>query len=86
MSGLELHSIPFVAMGTPCALRIYAASLEAAEYAARSAITEVQRIEARYSRYRPDSDLSAINRVAHAGGAIEVDDETAGLLEYALAA
>ena len=86
MAGLELQSISFFAMGTTCALHLYAPSHEAAEHAARSAIGEVQRIEARYSRYRADSDLAQINRVAKAGGSLAVDDETAGLLNYALAA
>ena len=35
------------------------------------------------SRYRPDSLISEINRVAATGGEIEVDAETAGLFDYA---
>ncbi|MGH7186937.1 MAG: FAD:protein FMN transferase, partial [Pseudomonadota bacterium] len=44
---------------------------------------DVHRLEARYSRYRSDSLLSEINRVAASGGRITVDEETAGLLNYA---
>ncbi len=44
---------------------------------------DVTRLEARYSRYREDSLLSKINRIAARGGSITVDDETAGLLDYA---
>ena len=48
-------------------------------------INEVRRLEAKYSRYRDDSLLSTINRIADKGGMIEVDEETAGLLDYAAA-
>jgi len=50
---------------------------------AEVAMDDVHRLEARYSRYRQDSFLSKINRVAARGGTITVDDETAGLLDYA---
>ncbi|HVV99506.1 MAG TPA: FAD:protein FMN transferase, partial [Planctomycetaceae bacterium] len=73
-------------MGTSCSLHLYADDLVAAERAAVAAAREIWRIEYRYSRYRADSDLSAINQVAEVGGSIEVDDETAGLLDYAFAA
>jgi thiamine biosynthesis lipoprotein len=48
-----------------------------------AAIAEVERLEARYSRYRETSFLSEMNRVAAVGGEITVDPETAGLLDYA---
>ncbi|CAO3358302.1 hypothetical protein [Azospirillum melinis] len=48
-----------------------------------AALDEVSRIELRYSRFRSDSDLSAINRVASLGGSVELDEETAGLIECA---
>jgi len=48
-------------------------------------MTEVTRIEQRYSRYRPDSVLSEINDAARCGGSIIVDNETAALLDYAYA-
>ena len=54
---------------------------EAARRAAREAIAEVARIEAKYSRYRPGSVVSRIN--AGAGSAFEIDAETRGLLAYA---
>jgi thiamine biosynthesis lipoprotein len=54
---------------------------EVAARAAGEAIAEVLRIEAKYSRYRPDSVVSRIN--AAAGSAIEIDAETRGLLAYA---
>lgn len=70
-------------MGTPCELQLYAAERSRAQQAADATRQDVLRLEARYSRYRDDSLLSVINRVAGAGGRIEVDTETAGLLDYA---
>lgn len=70
-------------MGTPCDLQLFAPDADAAGSMADVAIKDVQRLEAKYSRYRDDSLLSEINRVAELGGRIAVDDETAGLLNYA---
>ncbi|WP_374086155.1 FAD:protein FMN transferase [Methylomicrobium lacus] len=70
-------------MGTLCEIQLFAKTGEAAQRVAEAAIADVARLEARYSRYRSDSFLSEINRVAAAGGRIAVDDETAGLLNYA---
>ncbi len=83
---LTLHRFPFLAMGTDCVIQLYASEQVVADRVAQLAFDEVKRIEFRYSRYRPESDLSAINRVAETGGTIQVDDETAGLLNYAFAA
>ncbi len=80
---MELYRHGFKAMGTPCEIQLFAKSQTLAKQVADTAIADVQRLEARYSRYRPDSFLSAINKVAAGGGSIEVDAETAGLLDYA---
>jgi thiamine biosynthesis lipoprotein len=82
---LELYSFPFSAMGTACLLHLYTVDHDSAATVAHAAIAEVQRIEERYSRYREDSFLSRINRVAEQGGTLAVDEETAGLVEYAFA-
>jgi thiamine biosynthesis lipoprotein len=66
-------------MGSPCELQLFSQD----DAAIRAAVTEVERLEQLYSRYRPDSLLSEINRVAIAGGSIEVQEETALLLDYA---
>lgn len=79
----RLLTVPFKAMGSPCELQLYAGERVSAEAVARLAIADVGRLEQRYSRYRADSLLSEINRVAAVGGSIEVDPETAGLLGYA---
>lgn len=52
--------------------------------AAKAAIAEVQRIEHKFSRYRGGSVVSRINLAAGAG-ALEVDAETLGLLDFAQA-
>ena len=86
LDGLKLYSLSFPAMGTRCGLHVYAGSECTATAAICAAIAEVQRIEVRYSRYRPDSELSRINGIAEAGGSVSVDAETTGLLNYAFAA
>ncbi len=73
----------FKAMGSPCELQGFVATREQGETVATQIATEVERLEQRYSRYRPNSLLSEINRVAATGSEIEVDSETAGLLDYA---
>jgi thiamine biosynthesis lipoprotein len=73
----------FASMGCPCELQLFAASEADARRAAELAVAEVARLDARYSLYRDDSLLAEINRVAAAGGRIEVDGETARLLDYA---
>jgi thiamine biosynthesis lipoprotein len=70
-------------MGSRCEIRLYAAAEERAAAGARAAIADVQRLEAKYSRYRNDSATAKINRAAATGGTIDVDDETATLLDYA---
>lgn len=80
---MKLLRHSFKAMGTPCELQVYAPRLSAARRAVALALADVQRLEARYSRYRDDSLLSAINREALRGGQLQVDEETAHLLDYA---
>lgn len=83
MSKQKYYHFDFKAMGSPCAMQLYAGSPRKAKRAAQAAIEDVQRLERIYSRYRDDSFLSEINRVAAVGGQISVDEETAGLLDYA---
>lgn len=80
---VEHARFAFTAMGSPCEIHLYADSIEAASAIAEMAKSDVHRLEAKYSRYRKDSLLSAINAVAARGGQVTVDDETAGLLNYA---
>jgi thiamine biosynthesis lipoprotein len=80
---MKFYHNAFKAMGTPCDIQIYAKTQTKARRAAELIMADVRRLEALYSRYRSDSFLSAINRVAMTGGRISVDEETAGLLNYA---
>ncbi len=77
---------PFHAMASNCEVQIFASSPEHAESIATEIIAEVKRVEQKYSRYLPDSVVSRINASAGSGSAINVDDETAALLDYANAA
>lgn len=80
---MQLFRHAFKAMGSPCDIQLFAKSQAEARRVAGAAIAEIERLEARYSRFRSDSLLSEINRVATAGGSLAVDTETASLLDYA---
>jgi thiamine biosynthesis lipoprotein len=70
-------------MGSPCEIQLYALTEDGGRAIANLAIADAERLEARYSCYRESSLLSGINRAAAEGGSVEVDEETAGLLDYA---
>ena len=80
---LKHFSFNFKAMGTLCELQFFSEQPGKTKRLANRVIADVQRLEAKYSRYREDSLLSKINRVAKQGGSIEVDAETSYLLNYA---
>ncbi len=63
-------------------IQLYAPDKEQADRAAEAAISEVKRIEARYSRYLDGSVVTRINQAA-GGAPVLVDDETKSLLNYA---
>jgi thiamine biosynthesis lipoprotein len=71
----------FQAMATPCEVRIETDDAALAQRVFAAVETETRRIEQKYSRYRSDSVISGIN--AAAGHPIEVDTETAMLLDFA---
>lgn len=84
MALTDIREFAFSAMGTECRLLLDCeASL--AESAADAAMGEVFRIEEKYSRYRADGLMAEINAAAQVGSEIEVDEETAALLDYAFA-
>jgi thiamine biosynthesis lipoprotein len=82
---MRLYRTAFQAMGSPCEIQLFAPDEDEARRVAGRAVADVRRLEGRYSRYREDSLLSGINRIAAAGGRIAVDPETASLLGYAAA-
>jgi FAD:protein FMN transferase len=71
----------FRAMATPCEVRLETADAEIAGRALRAAEMEARRIEAKFSRYLPESVISRIN--TSNGKEIEVDQETAHIVDFA---
>jgi thiamine biosynthesis lipoprotein len=74
-------AVTFRAMASPCEVLLDTDDLDLAQQLGRAAAAEAWRIEAKYSRYLPDSLVNAINRSQ--GRPITVDAETAALLDYA---
>jgi thiamine biosynthesis lipoprotein len=77
------QQVRFKAMGSPCELHLHADSQARFEEVAQAALAEIARLERKYSRYREDSLASRINARAGDPEGIELDDETASLLDYA---
>lgn len=71
----------FRAMGSPCELLIAGVDKAMAAEAAALCAAEAWRIEDAWSRYRDDNIVHAINHAQ--GRPLRVDDETAGLLDFA---
>jgi len=71
----------FTAMGSPCEVLQEAPSRLRAERLTRVAAHEALRIERKFSRYRDDNIIARINSAQ--GRTLEVDSETANLLDYA---
>ncbi len=71
----------FQAMASPCELLIATADALLAEHLGRIARDEALRIEHKFSRYRDDNVIYQINHSQ--GKTIDVDNETADLLDYA---
>ncbi len=80
---LKHFNFNFKSMGTLCELQFFSEHPGRTSRLAKRVIADVQRLEAKYSRYREDSLLSKINRVAKQGGSVAVDEETSYLLNYA---
>jgi thiamine biosynthesis lipoprotein len=76
-----LLAVRFSAMASPCELLLAASDRATAEKLGALVAEEAWRIEARYSRYRPDSVVADIHR--HRGTVVTLDAETAGLLDFA---
>jgi len=74
-------AVCFRAMASPCELLLETTDKRQAGELGQAAAREAWRIELKFSRYRPESIVSVINRSQ--GSAVVVDDETAALLDYA---
>jgi len=79
---LQIHRLSFKAMGSSCELVLAASSQKEADKLGRGAIDEVLRIERKYSRYTKDSIIAKINQQA-GQGAVQCDDETCALFQFA---
>jgi len=71
----------FTAMASPCELLVENVPHREAMELLEIVTSEASRIERKFSRYRADSVIQQIN--TSRGQAVEVDDETANLLDYA---
>ncbi len=78
----RLHT-RFRALGSPCEFQLYGDCEDQLEEIAAAGVQELERIEAKFSRYRDDSIVSQINRAAGSGRFITLDPETANLFTYA---
>ena len=79
---LKIHRMPFKAMGSACEVVLASHTQKEAESMAKFAIDEVWRIEHKYSRYTNDSIIAKINQQA-GQGAVQCDDETCALFQFA---
>jgi thiamine biosynthesis lipoprotein len=69
-------------MASPCEVHVSGVSRARAKNIVAAVCSEARRIETKFSRYRQDNIVDRINRAN--GRPIEVDDETARLLDYAV--
>lgn len=83
LAPMDACGFAFQAMSSACEIRLDGGGEPGLTAAAQRAIDEVRRIELKYSRYRSDSIVSRINAAAGGDEAVEVDDETAALLDFA---
>jgi thiamine biosynthesis lipoprotein len=79
---LQIHRLPFKAMGSACEVVLASHTQNEAESMAKLAIDEVLRIERKYSRYTNDSIIAKINQQS-GRGAVQCDDETWALFQFA---
>ena len=68
-------------MNSPCEILLDGSDARLASELLAIAVQEAERIENKYSRYRKNTVVEQINSAA--GQAVEVDEETAGLLDFA---
>ena len=73
----------FRAMGSFCELQLCGDSRSASKKIAAQLSEEVERLEKKYTRFNSESVLSRINATAGAQNGVEIDAETAALLQHA---
>jgi FAD:protein FMN transferase len=72
----------FCGLGCNCEIQLYSESTEEAKFLIGKCIEIIDRIDQKYSRYKPDSIISKINSLAGIKS-VEVDSETSELLNLA---
>ena len=83
---MNLHKHYFKAMGCPCEIQLYGIEGDNPNFIKKLS-TEleqtVKKYEAKYSRFKKDSVLTAINSSAGTSTGISVDEDTVSILNYA---
>jgi thiamine biosynthesis lipoprotein len=79
--GEHLLAVRFTAMASPCEVLLSSTDRSAALEMGTLASREAQRVEKKFSRYRNDSVTTWIHE--NRGTRIEVDEETASLIDFA---
>lgn len=79
--GENLLAVRFTAMASPCEVLLSSTDRDAALEMGTLAAREAQRVERKFSRYRNDSVTAWIHE--NRGSRIEVDEETASLIDFA---
>lgn len=83
---MQVEHFRFRAMGSPCELRLRGRSRKALREIAKACRREIDRLERKFSRYREDSLTTRINQSAGDLRGVEVDAESAALLDFAATA
>ena len=81
--GADLLAVCFSAMASSCELLLPAADRDVALELGALAAGEARRVEAKFSRYRDDGVVADIHRSRGRAAGIELDLETASLLDFA---
>jgi thiamine biosynthesis lipoprotein len=79
--GENLLAVKFLAMASPCEVLLPSMEHQAALAIGAIAADEALRVEKKFSRYRSDSVTARIHE--HRGAPIDVDEETAALIDFA---
>lgn len=80
---MRLFSYTFTTMGCPASAKFYAKTKKEADSFFRKIVAEAERLDRKYSNYTSNSFTAEINRSAGNEKGLNVDEETAGLLDYA---
>ena len=81
--GMKLYRQRFVSMGCPCEIGLFSTDAKKAELPMAEAENEVHRLDKKYSHFSQDSNIARLQTAARQVGGVDVDTETAALLDYA---